>query len=434
MLNRSYNMLNQNRFVQILVPIFLFFHIVYSLDRYKEEFGTVIFVNVLFRHGDRTPIKLYPNDPYKNDSYWPIGYGQLTNLGKEREYELGRWLRARYDHLLGDKYNKDEIFVESTDVDRTLMSAESSLAGLYPPVGDQRWNPDINWQPIPVHTLPELLDKVLAAKASCPRYELELAAVKKSPPIKELDKKYKDIFKYVSEHAGEKIKDLENLEYIYDTLHIEFLNNLTLPNWTKTIYPQPMEEASTYSFMIPTWNRQLKRLKTGPLVQEMVKHMREKEKNQLSPNRSLWIYSAHDSTIANLLNTLGVFERHNPPYTATVLMELRLKGDSHLVTLFYRNSSTQEPYLLTIPGCVPACPLEMFVELTKDVIPDDWTVECHAHRLFDFTPDVPYSSLIIFVMVTSSLIIFLLLSLMSLQWQQRRKPNQWYHKLKTDSI
>lgn len=427
-------MLGHNRFVHILTPIFLFFHAVYSFDQYKEEFGTVIFANVLFRHGDRTPIKLYPNDPYRNDSYWPIGYGQLTNLGKEREYELGRWLRGRYDHLLGEKYNKDEVFVESTDVDRTLMSAESSLAGLFPPVGDQRWNPDINWQPIPVHTLPEHMDKVLAAKAPCPRYELELAALKKSPPIRELDKKYKELFEYVSKHSGDKIKDIENLEYIYDTLHIEFLNNLTLPNWTKAVYPQPMQEVSTYSFMIPTWNQQLKRLKTGPLVHEMITHMTEKAKNQLSPNRSLWIYSAHDSTIANLLNTLGVFERHNPPYTATVLTELRLKGDTYLVTLFYRNSSIEEPYLLTIPGCTPACPLEKFTELTKDVIPRDWKVECHAHHLFEFTPDVPYSSLIIFVMVTSSLIIFLLLSLMSLQWQQRRKPNQWYHKLKTDSI
>lgn len=61
----------------------------------------------------------------------------------------------------------------------------------------------------------------MAAKAPCPRYELELAAVKKSPAIKELDRRYKDLFDYVSKHTGDKIKDIENLEYIYDTLHIE---------------------------------------------------------------------------------------------------------------------------------------------------------------------------------------------------------------------
>lgn len=40
----------------------------------------LIFAHVLFRHGDRNPVASYPTDPWANVSYWPRGYGQLTNV------------------------------------------------------------------------------------------------------------------------------------------------------------------------------------------------------------------------------------------------------------------------------------------------------------------------------------------------------------------
>ena len=35
---------------------------------------------------------------------------------------------------------------------RTMESAYCFLAGMYPPQGEQIWNPNLLWQPIPVYT------------------------------------------------------------------------------------------------------------------------------------------------------------------------------------------------------------------------------------------------------------------------------------------
>ena len=51
-----------------------------------------------------------------------------------QHYLLGKAIRKRYvdDYkLLSPHYNHNELKVRSTLVDRTLMSAESHLAGLY---------------------------------------------------------------------------------------------------------------------------------------------------------------------------------------------------------------------------------------------------------------------------------------------------------------
>lgn len=47
-----------------------------------------------------------------------------SQRGKQRAFRLGEFLRRRYNKLLGEKYSAKNIFVQSTDVDRTLMSAQ----------------------------------------------------------------------------------------------------------------------------------------------------------------------------------------------------------------------------------------------------------------------------------------------------------------------
>ncbi|XP_036143720.1 prostatic acid phosphatase isoform X2 [Monomorium pharaonis] len=380
---------------------------------------------MLYRNGDRTPIAPYKNDPYNNELFWPIPYGELTNIGKLEHLQLGRWLRKRYFNFLSDVYSPYEIYVQSTDVDRTLMSAESNLAGLYPLVENQVWDDEIRWTLIPVHTIPAKQDYVLQASQYCPRYQYELENLLRLPEIERIKEENADLFTYLTEHSGDKINSFKMLKHLYDVLYIESLYNKTLPQWTKSVFPEKMKSLAAFSFMTEAYNTILRRLKTGPLLGEMIDHMSKKMQHILQPDRKIWMYSAHGETIANLLMTLNIFEPHCPPYAAIVLIELRTNSkNQYFVTVSYKNT-TEEPIILTLPGCTTLCPLNEFINLTKNVVPEDWEKECWNVLMNDISSksDISFSDVIGLLALTIGF----------MYWYKRREHRR-VHEIRTYQI
>ncbi|XP_026831711.1 prostatic acid phosphatase isoform X2 [Drosophila erecta] len=382
---------SQHCLILICVVCVLSFGLANTLSGYAEGHpveisatlpGQLKFVHVIFRHGDRTPVDPYPLDPWGDRKFWSTGWGQLTNLGKQEHYDLGKWLRNRYSKILPPLYSNENIYVQSTDVDRTLMSAQSNLAGLYEPQGEDIWNTDISWQPIPIHTLPEKDDPIVAAKAPCPAYDYELASLEASPEFKALTEKHKDLFAYLSEKGGRPVKTFIDAQYLNNTLFIENLYNMTLPEWTKKVYGgEELTYVSNFAFAISSYTRKLARLKAGPLLKDIFQRFQKKSAGRLSPDRSMWIYSAHDTTVASVLNALKLFELHSPPYTACIMMELRVdETNTPLVSIFYKNT-TAEPLPLDIPGCGPSCPLAKLLNIYQDVLPVDWVRECKVSTM-----------------------------------------------------
>ncbi|VDM59426.1 unnamed protein product [Angiostrongylus costaricensis] len=111
----------------------------------------LVFVQAIWRHGDRAPQSLpYPNDPY-DETAWQRGWGQLTNIGMEQMNELGIYFRTRYDFFISSHYVPSEVYIRSSDSDRALSSAQAFLAGFYPASGSFQWQSGNHWQPIAVH-------------------------------------------------------------------------------------------------------------------------------------------------------------------------------------------------------------------------------------------------------------------------------------------
>lgn len=55
-----------------------------------DEDTDLVLVQIVFRHGDRTPTSLYPNDPY-GPTIWDKygGLGELSQKGMQQHYAYG---------------------------------------------------------------------------------------------------------------------------------------------------------------------------------------------------------------------------------------------------------------------------------------------------------------------------------------------------------
>lgn len=149
-------------------------------------------------------------------------------LGKQQQYELGKFLRRRYRQLLGNYTNpSDKVYAVSSELDRTINSAALVLAGLFPPKNEQIWNTHLLWQPIPVYILPKKIDHFISNDGTCDRLKKAIKEFEKSPKIRALYDKNQDLFQYLEKYAGTPIRGVENLKDLHGILDVEHLKNKT---------------------------------------------------------------------------------------------------------------------------------------------------------------------------------------------------------------
>lgn len=82
----------------------------------------------------------------------------------------------------------------------------------------------------------------------------------------------------------------------------------SLPDWAKKVIHGDFEYLNNMWYIIFTATTELKKIRSGYLLKEILDHFTSKILKTLSPNRTLWMYFAHDITIANMLNSLGLFK------------------------------------------------------------------------------------------------------------------------------
>ncbi|CAH0548758.1 unnamed protein product [Brassicogethes aeneus] len=321
---------------------------------FSHENDTLVAVQMLYRHGDRTPMAVYPNDPNKKLVYRETSSAQLTNKGKERQYKLGQWLRKRYNGFLPSKYSNSDIKILTDDEDRCFMSAMSNLAGLYPPKGQQIWNKDIKWQPIPVR-----FNLSLQTPENCPVYE-DLSNKAELELFEDICSQHGDILEYLAEKTGAEINDMATLVYtIIDPLKCEEAQGLKLPKWTDTVYPKPLVDWVSLYYSLGTSSSKLAQFRIGPVFQSILDHFE-------NVNEKVIMYSSHDSSLVDIVYTLQPnHPKFWPEFASVVILELWQNKDEEYVKLTLKRDNTIEE--INIDQCGVKCNLEKFKKLVEPV-------------------------------------------------------------------
>lgn len=373
----------------------------FGLVRISES--TLVSVVETCRHGARAPIDYYVWDT----GYWKQGLGELTQEGMRQQYLNGVEFRRRYItelNLLPSTFSQFDIHVRSTNVNRTIMSAESQLMGFYPvgpslsspamqakavpPFNISNLNNLINdlgmqalpnyFQPIPVYTVSAAYDNMLVGytSTSCPYINVITSMVQQSAYYQFLVSNYtnylqKEIYKVFGE-----LVNFEDAGWFGDVLICERFHGYDMPEGvTEEMYEQMigiMNYSNSYFFQ---YNGAY--LAASEFYSEILNIF---EGNINGTSQLKWsFFSAHDTTLIGFLVAIDQWNGLNPPFASTIVYELHEENSNYFVQVIYNDQP------LLINGCAQMCPYQEFKAFLQSWIIPDVVKACQVQNGIDST-------------------------------------------------
>ncbi|APC90753.1 MULTISPECIES: histidine phosphatase family protein [Francisella] len=307
--------------------------------------GKLMFVSMITRHGDRAPLANIKNSDYD----WGAELSELTPIGMNQEYNLGSQLRKRYIEqfeLLPENYLDNSIYVLSSNTNRTIVSAQSLLMGLYPPgtgpvLKDGKAAINGRFQPIPVMTLPA--DSRLIKFP----YEQYLDILKKyiynTPVWQNKTKEVQQNFKKWQKILGNKITGLNDIATIGDVLIVAKAHDKPLPEGLSQEDANKIIDLKDWGIVQKFKSQKVAYIMGAQLTNRMIEDL-----NNAASGKSKYkmtYYSGHDLTLLEVMGTLGVPLDKAPGYASNLQMELYKDSDVYTVKLRYNGKYVKLPIM-----------------------------------------------------------------------------------------
>jgi len=383
-----------------------FFVLFIALSILSQTFGNAqgpsLVVNV-FRHGARGP-KSKDVDP----NWDPSLYAQLTPVGQRQQYLLGAGLAKKYPHILGKSFNRNKVYVRSSESTRCFESAVAQVYGAYDGTGPsldpkyptERAVPPFDSKiiqdlvkdlptsqatkggvvPIAIKSVPIKQDLVLETPGTCPASYLDL---RKTVLNKKFLNFWFDTFaptRDALKAKGFKVANPFDLQELIDTLDCNYAENRKAPGDldynSQLVHNVTM--GGIWMFIAAVYGSPFqKSMLSVPLFDEVFRHLDAKAEKKTGVE--FVFLSTHDTTLLTILTALNIVNEDClyenflskagqplphpqcifPPFAANILFEFYDNNGKPYVVLKYND--------VAIPLCngKAECPYQEFKALVK---------------------------------------------------------------------
>ncbi|KAH7829819.1 putative lysosomal acid phosphatase [Monocercomonoides exilis] len=285
-----------------------------SDEKLINEDPQLIQLFAITRHGARAPNKSIPNLKCKE---FTVAKGELTSLGQKQHYDLGMQLRDEYP-FLPTEYDSKKFYFKSSDENRSLMSAEAHLQGLF----KSSYKQDPPSLGLPIHSESTDNDWVIQGRKSCKgQIQKLLDPVKLSEEYLKKEKENADILATLAKEAGYIALTIDNVSYVADQIFCANAHNYKKCMFQNDTLNQKAMELNAFS------NKMEHRIEDKEAAQLLISTFLDDvfdriEETLSSESYSYVLYSAHDGNILSLLQLFNQPSPGNVPYASLFYFEL----------------------------------------------------------------------------------------------------------------